>query len=198
MRLEIEGINYPCKNLANLRKHDRLLVVSTGRRVWEDVERSGWDRGLGMDILCVKDAIIHFPGNVHHGFGEHPDQLMLLRGLRRARRKIMAAQTTQLRLHTSKSDHEKVHGWGIPQFGCSGMGAALIGVLMGYEQVVLAGVHLDNSGHYYDPHWMKTTFDTQYRDVDGAPRVWKGVNERYFKGKVKALSGRLAEYLGEP
>lgn len=180
------------------RRRDRVLIVGTGRRAWEDVERSGWDRGLGLDILCVKDALIHFPGNVDHAYSEHPDQLVLMSRLRRTRRKIMAKQDHKWRLHTACEDFHAVHNWGMPRFGCSGMGATMVGLLLGYHQVVLAGIHLDDSGHYYDPHWQITSFARQYRDKDGAPRVWKGMSEKYFDGKVKALSGRLAEFLGEP
>ena len=110
----------------------------------------------------------------------------------------MAKQDTKIFLHTSHEDHQGVHNWHIPQYGCSGMGATMVGLLMGYHQIVLAGIHLDDSGHFYDPHWVITSFARQYREFNGAPRVWKGMNEKFFEGKVKALSGRLRDYLGAP
>lgn len=193
---KLEDATYPDWEIK--RRRDRLLVVGTGRRVWEDVELSGWDRGLGLDIMCVKDTLVHFPGNVDHAFSEHPDQLRLLSQLRRARRKIMAKQERSVCLHSSHEGDSYIHNWNIPRFGCSGMGATIIGVLLGYHQIVLAGIHLDDSGHYYDPHWVKTSFGRQYLDKDDAPRLWSDMEKHYFKGKVKALSGRLKEYLGGP
>jgi hypothetical protein len=181
-----------------LKHRDRLLVVCPGRNVWEDVEKSGWDRGLGMDILCVKDILAHFPGSVLHGYSTHPGQLKHIVNLRRSRRKIMAKQTTPIFLHSGDEQGPGVHCWRIPAYGCSGLSATVIGLLLGYHHIVLAGCPLDESGHYYDAPWMKTSLERQFPSGPGGPKLWETVAREVFDGKVKSLSGRTKELLGGP
>lgn len=186
----------PFETTKKLRTRDRLLIVCPGRNVWEDVEKSGYDRGLGMDVMCVKDILIHFHADVNHGFSEHPDQLIHCLALRRLRRKIAAKQTSRIFLHAPFEGFESVHGWQIKHYGCSGLGAAVVGLCLGYKEIVLAGSPLDDSGHYYDAPWMKTSLARQF--PGDAPKVWLGVARHVFKGRVKSLSGRTKELLGGP
>lgn len=149
-----------------------------------------------MDILCVKDILAHFPGNVNHGYSEHPEQLVHILNLRRLRRKIMHKQTSRLYLHTCADPHPRVHNWCLPRYGCSGLGAAVVGLCLGYHQVVLAGCPLDEKGHYYDAPWVKTSLERQFPGKD--PRLWADVARKVFDGKVKSLSGRTKDLLGGP
>jgi len=179
------------------RYHDQLLIVCTGKTIWEDVEKSGWNHD-NMDVLCVKDALVYFPGNVNHTFSEHPDQLPILSQLRKARRKTIRHQTTKLRHHTSGAlgDVPHVHAWKLPNYGCSGLSACIVGVLLGYEKIVLAGSPLTDEGHFYDPPWVKTSLERSFPGE--TPKIWKKMADEVFKGKVKSLSGRTKELLGGP
>ena len=70
----------------------------------------------------------------------------------------------------------------------------MIGLALGYNKIILAGVPLDGSGHFFDPPDKETKqFSGQNIDLE-----WKWANDKYIKGRVKSLSGRTKEWFGEP
>jgi hypothetical protein len=65
--------------------------------------------------------------------------------------------------------------------------------MLGYEEIVLAGIPMDNAGHYFDPPWVATDL------ADSAvATVWREARDRVFDGRVKSLSGNTRDWLGAP
>ena len=76
--------------------------------------------------------------------------------------------------------------------GTTGLFAVLIGLLMGYDKIILAGCPTDASPRYFEdiPH-------PQF-GLDTIKDEWLRARDAVFNGKVKSLSGRSREWLGEP
>ncbi len=74
--------------------------------------------------------------------------------------------------------------------GCFG---ALVGLMLGYTEIVLAGIPMDNGGHFFDPPWYTT--DMEDKTVH---RQWGWARDNVFKGRVTSLSGYTRKWLGAP
>lgn len=86
--------------------------------------------------------------------------------------------------------------WGIEKGGggTSGLFGAILALALGYDKVVLAGIPLDDQGHFYDPP-DKTSGGFKSSFIRNE---WKKVKEIYFNDRIRSLSGWTREFLGEP
>ncbi|MHC5035111.1 MAG: hypothetical protein ACYTFZ_08750 [Planctomycetota bacterium] len=97
---------------------------------------------------------------------------------------------------SSSSTGAETSGFVVWEFngqGSSGAGAVLAGLAMGYEDVLLAGMPLDDSGHFYDPPYIRSNFLAEAQE-----RYWTMLRDSVFEGRVRSMSGRSREYLGGP
>jgi hypothetical protein len=70
----------------------------------------------------------------------------------------------------------------------------MVGLALGYDKIILAGVPIDGTGHFFDPPGKVVN---QFLGTN-IKEEWNNANRNYFKGRVKSLSGRTREWLGEP
>jgi len=69
---------------------------------------------------------------------------------------------------------------------------------LGYDKIVLAGIPLDNSGHYFEPPWRKSNFLNEVPNKgDTRIKYWDDAAKNVFCGKVSAQSGRLKDVLND-
>jgi hypothetical protein len=180
-----------------------LAVCGDAACVWDDLERAGCAyrhmRGKvyrdGWDFLTINKLVEVFPGNIEHAYSNQPH---LLEKWIAARRVEYAKEFDGPRNTHSCNPGAKWH-WPWGGHATSGLGATIAGVAMGYDQVVLCGIPLDDGHHNGEPHWRKTTFTREAASsADGVNRHWLRARDLLFKGKVKSMSGRTREWLGEP
>ena len=95
------------------------------------------------DVMAVNDMIIHYPYKLKHAYSLNKDMLD----------KWVAVRGEQVRKHCPKTTKRRGH------VKSSGINAIYCGLDLGYDQIVVCGVPLDNAGHYFDPPWIKTAFD---------------------------------------
>lgn len=175
----------------------RLIIVGGGRCVWNDLESIGFHHGTlkSTDIMCINDIVMHFPGRVKHFFSNDctstPHWLS-------ARRRILSKTYGAIKyVHTC--DKGADYNWPWPGVGTSALGAIYSGLAMGYESIVLCGIPLDDSGHYFDPPWIGSDFMNNI-GVMGSERIacWEIAKARIFNNKVTSCSGRTRKLLGSP
>lgn len=165
------------------------LVVGSGRCVWDDlgaarsVTMVGWDH-----VICVNDVGMHYPYYVNHWYSNDIQMLPKWMEARRPRHKIDFESDIQVH---SCCDGVKWK-WPWPGHGSSSLNAVFTALGLGYEKVILCGVPLDDSGHYFDPPWVKTNFAR-----DATVRHWKLLAPK-FEGRVRSMSGNSREILGGP
>jgi hypothetical protein len=183
-----------------------LVVVGDGHCVWDDLERFGCRvdhrRGsvgkIGWDFLTVNKIVEVFPGVVEHAYS---NEAMLLN-------KFIAARRSEYEFGPVRNTHSCTdgaqHRWPWHGHGTSALGAVLAGLGMGYEQIVLCGIPLDDGHHNGEPHWRRTKFMSSEAcgpagsGPEGMDEYWKKAKVLAFEGRVKSMSGRTKLWLGAP
>ncbi len=179
----------------------RLLIVASGRCVWDDLQRFAVPSNHGTegirfdgDVMAVNDMGMHLPCKLTHWYSN--DGHMLPNWLK-ARRPEFQRTDGKIELHSIMPKTSEVHKWPWPGQGGSGLCSVYTGLGLGYEEVIVAGMPSDNTGHYFDPPWVRTHFENMVASqVDCEEnRYWKTGRLKIFKGRVKVLSGRPAAWL---
>ena len=184
-----------------------LLVCGDAACVWDDLERFGCKslsasgRGSvhkdGWDFLTVNKLVETFPGNIEHCYS---NQYRLLKTFVEARRYEYRKEFPNSPKHVHSISESSPHRWPLGGHGTSGLGAILVGLGLGYDRIVVAGMPLDNGPHNGEPSWRATNFLKEASDqVDGSmPMPWLKAKKLAFGDKVRSLSGRTKQWLGEP
>jgi hypothetical protein len=183
--------------------HGTAVVLGSARCIWDDIDKVDFEK---VEVIAINNMIMHFKGRVHHGVSLHPEEPPLWRQLR------MTNQCEPSYVHTHSHrlpennenlpqyDFKTRHGldyiWVIEggRGGSSGLFATMVGLALGYEKIILCGVPLDGSGHFFDPPGKVVN---QFRGGN-IKEEWLNANEKYFKGRVTSYSGQTREWLGAP
>lgn len=177
-----------------------LLILGSGRvaigggkfeTVWDDFGRwKNSDLPKG-EIMAVNDVGQHVHDRVRHWVTLHAEYMP---GWMAFRRGHLYGSGDQPMTHSNKAKPGVDVVWPMGQLGgTSGLYACFVGLLLGYSEIVLAGIPMTGSGHYFDPPW----YGSEFQDKPNA-MVWKWAALNVFEGKVKSLSGLTKKWLGEP
>ncbi len=203
--LDACGTPFKVPSIAGQYAGKSLVICGDAIGVWSDLETFGCRRDLGRggveksgwDFLTVNKLCETFPGNIEHCYSNEPSLLM----------KFIAARRTE---YTREFDGPRnVHSisagakwvWPFGGHGTSGLGSVLVGIGLGYSQIVICGMPLDDGPHNGEPPWRKCAFKTSEAAGNvntGMNSHWKKAIELAFDGKVKSMSGRTMEWLGAP
>lgn len=193
LQADIGTIDCPMPSMAG-KYEGNLLVVGTGRCVWEDLAKVDTVFLSDCDTMVLNDMGTHYPGRFHHWYSNDDKKLPHWFEGRRDSHKYVHG--SDIRFHTNHpADMGNV--WPFHGKGSSGLVACYVALALGYDNVLLAGVPWDDSGHYYDPpvgHKVfggrkATNFTNEVKDqyvIDALP---------FFEGKIKSMSGRSKELL---
>lgn len=171
-----------------------LVIVGGGRCVWDDLESfCPHIRGGGYHLMAVNDVGMHVPLDLRHWFSNSGTELCNWVQCRRN------GYNTNFATHSLKTHPRKVkYQWPFPGHGTSSLNAVYVGLRLGYDPIVLCGIPLDNSGHYFDPPWVETNFANEVPANNQTLKWWGNAAEKVFDGKVKSMSGRTRDLLGSP
>lgn len=188
---------FPTRLIGSEQDKGPCLVVGTGRNVWEET------RGISQTrhVMCVNDMGMYWPGYIRHWYSNDVEQLPHWSlGRRRVHVDLYGKGWMLHSCFTREGPgYENVHYWPLPGHGSSGLVAILVAIALGYDCIQVAGVPLDDSGHFYDPPdnsqlrhearpWTRFTAETTDRIIERCLPL--------FKGRVFPISGRLREALG--
>ena len=183
-----------------------LVICADGACIWDDLEALGCKSTVGRgkvraptewDFMVVNKLGETFPGEIAHWYSNEPE---LMHRFIAARRSEYAKEfDTQFETHSC--NHGAKWHWPFGGHGTSGCTAALVGCALGYDQVILCGMPLDNGPHNGEPPWRKSNFLNEAaspKDSDAPSHHWKRAIDSAFKGRVTSMSGRTREWLGSP
>jgi hypothetical protein len=173
------------------------VVMATGRCVWDDLLYHFDPEGNHAHVIAVNNMILHWRGRVHHGVSMHPEEPGLWRALRPYYQcEESHVHTHGYRKHGKEGIPECDYIWDFPagKGGTSSLLAVFVGLALGFNRIVLAGVPLDGYGHFYDPLDKKIpVFNSDFIKLE-----WMNAAKNYFQGRVRSVSGRTKEWFGEP
>lgn len=182
-----------------------LVVCGDAIGIWDDLEAFGcrYDVGRGQvrkegwDFLTINKLVETFPGEVAHAYSNEP---ALLNRFIAARRSEYAKEFPPV-VNTHSCNEGARFRWPWGGHGTSGLGATLVGIGLGYDQIVLCGLPLDDGPHNGEPPWRRCKFASAEAagPKDGGVNAhWKRARDLAFDSKVKSMSGRTREWLGAP
>ena len=156
-----------------------LLIMGTGATLWRDL--SCYDHLHRGSRLGINMAIVAYPNHLDYAASLHPDILEHFLAYRHVHVQVSNDPTLPVDISRVRGD------------GLSGLSAVLWGLQEGFESIILAGVPLDNRGHFYSPYQRE---DLDYWATYGP--VWKECAGTVFQGRVRSLSGNTRGLLGCP
>lgn len=181
----------------------KLAVCGDAACVWDDLEALGCAAHVGRgrvdgpyDFMTVNKLVEVFPGSIEHAYSNEP---MWLHKFIAARRVEYAREFGGPK-HTHSGNQGATWRWPWGGFGTSGLGAAIVGVGLGYDQIVLCGIPLDDGPHNGEPPWRRCTFTNEAAN-SGKSEInayWKKARDLAFHGRVKSMSGRTKDWFGCP
>lgn len=192
----------PLPEIADTYRGKKLVVCGDAACVWDDLRRFGAasaaGRGCvekpGWDFMTVNRLVETFPGVIEHIYSNEP---ALLRRFVAARRQ---EYEFPLPVHSHSCNPGADHLWPFGGHGTSGLGGVLVGIGLGYEQIVLCGLPLDDGSHNGEPPWRKSNFTRECAAnvATGRNQFWALAMRHAFDGRVRSMSGRTMEWLGVP
>lgn len=163
-----------------------LLVLGGGRTVWDDYAKVRPWKG---EIMAVNDIGAHLHDRIRHWVTLHSEYLA---GWVEYRNRHNYGDLVPAMTHSHKLKPGVDVLWPLSAVGgTSGLFACYIALLLGYDEIVLAGVPMTGDGHYFDPPWYRTEFADRANEIE-----WKSAIRNIFDGRVTSLSGRTAEWIG--
>lgn len=189
--------------VAGTYKGKGLIICADAACVWDDLERFGCaqrsNKGSvwksGWNFMTVNKMVETFPGDIEHCYSNEPQTLL----------RFCASRRTEYtrEFNAPQNSHSITPGckwtWPFGGHATSGLGATLVGVGLGYDRVVLCGMPLDDGHHNGEPHWRKTQFTNEAADnvAIGINQYWKQARKLAFEDKVRSMSGRTKDWLGD-
>jgi hypothetical protein len=170
-----------------------LVILGSGRCVWDDFQEF-MTGSVVPDVMCMNDIVMHYPGPVRHFYSN--DFNMGPKWLAARRPELRKSYGAVAYTHSCRDGAQYLWPW--PGHGTSGLNAVYTGLALGYDSVVLCGIPLDDSGHYFDPPWIKSNFIKEVGlKGSGQIKYWRNAAEKVFEGRVTAMSGRVREMLDD-
>lgn len=168
----------------------RLVVLGGARSVWADSKEA---LKAGGDIMAINDIGAYWRGRIAHWVTLHPEYMAAWRRLRDGH---CYGGGAEYWVHSNRQKDGVSHHWPVVNVGgCSGLLACHIGLMLGYSEIVLCGVPMDNSGHFFDP---SLDIYPEYHSIHidrAQDAVWKQSIRDVFAGRVRSMGGRTKEWL---
>ena len=157
-----------------------LLIIGCARNAWADLKKLGpWDG----QVMVLNRMGLYYDRPAEHWATLHPKEHRHYPA-ERAR-----VHNDRPKLHTN-IEHPGFEVWPLNPGGSVSLFAAIIGLEMGHEEIVLCGCPLDGTGHFYDPPWRKSPWFERQATAD----AWKK-RLPFFAGRVRSMSGNTKRWL---
>ncbi len=185
-------------------QYSGLLVLMGGADcIWHDLQGIAamfdksfgplWEQGMiPAHYMAVNDIGAYWQGELHHWLTLHPNYMP---GWMKFRMGHNFGLGHGVETHSNKPWEGIDNVWAIANSGGSGgLFACLVALALGYNRIILAGMPIDESRHFFDAPWYHGV------PLNGRPQemVWNEARDREFKDRVRSMSGRTRQWLGHP
>lgn len=188
----------PSEDLPRIKATKKIAIVcGSARCLWDDLAEL---EGVDADLVAVGFSGMALPRRPVHWVSQHAfDFQWMLPYLKRGRVLTDSGLFVRhIETHSNRACACVLHVWPksvMPDRGSSGESAARVSLAMGYERVILAGVPLDDQGHFYDP--PPGLMGASYYNYSTYVKSWES-SAAEFAGRVRSVSGLTRDLLGAP
>lgn len=175
-----------------------IIILGSGLHVYEDMAGArqllpkAHLGAVNIAALGLKPLIHAGRERLYHWFSLHPEHFILKHqyGISKA-----WCHTSFRKNYEDRTMYNVDYCWPVITSGTSGLFAARVALLLGYEKIVLAGVPMDGTRRFFDhPDSKVDVFAT-----DHVAEEWQNaLKQERFRDSVRSMSGRTREWLGEP
>jgi len=167
----------------------RALVLGGGASLWQDV-----DAALAISefdgVVACNDAGANWRGDLDAFVTLHPDKLTGWLGQRQA---LGLSDPRHVIAHRQVGGAvTRVLDYRWPEMqksGSSGLFAVKAALDLGFDRLVLCGIPIEPSGHFFDPK--------EWSDASLFKGAWVSVRDR-LSGNVRSMSGWTRQLFGQP
>lgn len=179
----------------------RCLVIGSGAGLWDDVRALYRQDSESRYDYCGVNFGGHFwPFPLKHLVSLHSNYLQYWLPFR-----LKTFSQGWIHTHAAKPEPQVETVWNfVRPAAMSGLFACKAMLACGYEEIVLVGNPMDDSGHFYDPPenflcpGETASFERmRYHHRDNMIE-WEQAAIEEFKGRVTSMSGHTREILGAP
>lgn len=170
------------------------LILGGGVCLWKDLDvfEERRPRHAAFDIIAVNDAGWAYRLPLAHWVTLHGENLPVWIALRKQMKYAMGFQTWGGTWRTGRDDSKLEaidHVLPVTLVGSSGMHAVEVARFLAYDRIVLAGIPMDGSGHFFDP--------TPWGSAIAHREAWTAAAAEWG-GVVRSISGWTSGLLGTP
>lgn len=112
----------------------------------------------------------------------------------------MKLKTDTVKMHGPKKTTPEVREWHPPtsyKGGTSSLFGVWVGLQLGYERIILGGCPMDATGHFFDRPGRTFEGSNQDYSIRHISTTWQMAAQE-FNDRVRSVSGRTRQWLGEP
>jgi hypothetical protein len=175
--------------------HANMIILGGGKTVWEDYffARSIMPKS---EIMCVNDIGGQFKAeHIHHMVSLHTGFFVATKLLRQEK-----SVNLDYRNHFPKAATGVDVVWRMQNVGgTSGLFATKIAVAMGSKHIILCGIPMDNTGHYFDPPNADGNHTTKFSQNNCNLVPWRDCKKSgLVMSRVRSMGGHTAHIFGKP
>jgi len=175
--------------------HSDMIILGGGKTVWEDYFTA---RELmpKAEIMCVNDIGTQFKAEqIHHMVSLHLGFFPATKLLRR--------EKSMLEKYVN---HCSIDGAGVDVVwrmqnvgGTGGLFATKIAMAMGSKHIIICGIPMDNTGHYFDPPDAVKNHTTKFSENHCNMKPWIDMKKSGIAmDRVRSMGGHTAGIFGKP
>ena len=174
--------------------YPNMLILGGGRCIWEDyfAAREIMPTSCTMAINDIAGQFKVEP--IVHAVSLHARVLPAIRLLRIEKNDARSVCT-----HSDKRGEGVDFVWNMANLGgTSGLFAVKIALALGCKKIILCGVPIDGTGHYFDPPDPVKNLSENFESI-ACLSPWNCVAQsQVAKDRVRSMSGNTARIFGKP
>lgn len=182
------------------KRHDTLLVTGDGRSLLTDLADVG-RLGVSVDTACIGRSIQKISRPLHWFNADGETAIAWAKKVKEHTGAIthtlgpVDGFDVDWDIEQDDYQYERITGERGRLHGSSAFFAALAGIAMGYDKIILAGCPLDSAGHWYFEPTGPETLGPLWMGVDFA--AWIDFSGNGDSHRVRSMSGFTSKILGK-
>jgi hypothetical protein len=172
-----------------------IIILGGGKTVWEDYFKAK-EIMPSYKVMCVNDIGTQFKAEqIHHLVSLHKGFFPAVKLLRKEKSMYEKYIT-----HCNVAAQDVDYVWRMENVGgTSGLFAVKVAMALGAKRIIICGIPMDNSGHYFDPPDAIKNHTTKFSENHCNLAPWIDLKKsKHAMQTVRSMGGHTASIVGTP